>query len=242
MVCHVFRVKQLPEWIAIYSLQWRHDERDDVSNQQPHDCLLNRLFKAPIKETSKLRVTGLCEEDSPMTGEFPAQRASNAQMLPFDDVIMLSISPVRASIIEIWMKMLKGAFHEKDQYLGNVILVLWYPHFNGPKVSIMWRECPCNNGIIKFGGIVYATTIMDEKFGSHNQLGFYSLSSKIKYRKASKPRDWMLWWSRQSGIWQASRQWCCRGACQMSERLEKFKAESSRLHWILRKDVRSLNE
>ena len=31
------------------------------------------------KNTSKLRVTGLCEGNSPVTGEFPAQRASNAE-------------------------------------------------------------------------------------------------------------------------------------------------------------------
>ena len=61
------------------SLQWRHNERDGVSNHQPHDCLLNGLFKPQIKETSKLRVTGLCEGKSPGTGEFPAQRVSNAE-------------------------------------------------------------------------------------------------------------------------------------------------------------------
>ena len=60
------------------ALQWRHNERDGVSNHHPRDCLLNRLFKAQIKETSKLRVTGLCDGNSPKTGEFPAQRASNA--------------------------------------------------------------------------------------------------------------------------------------------------------------------
>ena len=31
------------------------------------------------KETSKLRVTGLCAGNSPMTGEFPTQMASNAE-------------------------------------------------------------------------------------------------------------------------------------------------------------------
>ena len=31
------------------------------------------------KKTSKLCVTGLCEGNSPVTGEFPAQRASNAE-------------------------------------------------------------------------------------------------------------------------------------------------------------------
>ena len=42
------------------------------------------------KKTSKLRVTGLCEGNSPVTGKFPAQRDSNAKkMFPFDDVIIL---------------------------------------------------------------------------------------------------------------------------------------------------------
>ena len=31
------------------------------------------------KKTSKLRVTGHCEGNMPVTGEFPAQRASNAE-------------------------------------------------------------------------------------------------------------------------------------------------------------------
>ena len=62
-----------------HTLQWRHNERDGVSNHQPHDCLLNRLFRHRSKETSKLRVTGLCEGNSPVTGEFTAQRASNAE-------------------------------------------------------------------------------------------------------------------------------------------------------------------
>ena len=61
------------------SLQWRHNERGGVSNHQPHDCLLNGLFGRRSKKTSKLRVTGLCAGNSPVTGEFPAQRASNAE-------------------------------------------------------------------------------------------------------------------------------------------------------------------
>ena len=50
-----------------------------VSNHQPHDCLLNHLFRRRSKKTSKLRVAGLCVGNSPVTGEFPAQRASNAE-------------------------------------------------------------------------------------------------------------------------------------------------------------------
>ena len=61
------------------ALQWRHNGRDGVSNHQPHDCLLNRLFGRRSKKTSKLRVTGLCAGKTPGTGEVPAQLASNAK-------------------------------------------------------------------------------------------------------------------------------------------------------------------
>ena len=33
-------------------LRWRHNEHDSVSNHQPHDCLLNRLFTRSSKKTS----------------------------------------------------------------------------------------------------------------------------------------------------------------------------------------------
>ena len=52
---------------------------DSVSNYQPHDCLLNRVFRRRSKKTSNLRVTGLCAGNSPGTGEFPAQMASKAE-------------------------------------------------------------------------------------------------------------------------------------------------------------------
>ena len=42
-----------------YSLQWHHNGHNSVSNHQPYDCLLNRLFRRRSKKISKLRVTGL---------------------------------------------------------------------------------------------------------------------------------------------------------------------------------------
>ena len=45
--------------------QWCHNGLDSVSNHQPHDCLHSRLFRRRSKKAS-------------MTGEFPAQMASNA--------------------------------------------------------------------------------------------------------------------------------------------------------------------
>ena len=70
---------QVVELQNFKSLQWRHNGRDCVSNHQPHDRLLNRLFRRRSKKTSKLRVSGLCAGNSPGTGEFPAQMASNAE-------------------------------------------------------------------------------------------------------------------------------------------------------------------
>ena len=49
-------------------LQWRHDEGSGVSNHQPHDCLLNRLFNGQIKENIK------APSHWPLWGEFTYDR------------------------------------------------------------------------------------------------------------------------------------------------------------------------
>ena len=105
------------------TLEWRHNGHDGVSNHRRLDCLFKRLFRRRSKKTSKLRVTDLCEGNSPGTGtgEFPGDRCIpgefpgtgefpvnsrgpvNSQrkwpvtrkIVLFDDVIMhLSYSPV----------------------------------------------------------------------------------------------------------------------------------------------------
>ena len=48
-------------------------------NHQHRGCLPNRLFTHRWKKTPKPRVTGLCVGNSPVTGGFPAQRASNVE-------------------------------------------------------------------------------------------------------------------------------------------------------------------
>ena len=75
-------------------LQWRHNERHGVSNYRPLDGLLNSLFRHRSKNTSKIRVTGLCEGNSPVTGEFPHKGPVTRKMFPFDDVIMGQITKV----------------------------------------------------------------------------------------------------------------------------------------------------
>ena len=50
--CTIMRRKQHESVFPIWSLQWRYNERDDVSNHQLHNCLPNRLFRQ-IKENTK---------------------------------------------------------------------------------------------------------------------------------------------------------------------------------------------
>ena len=111
------------------SLKWRHNGRDSVSNHQPHDCLLNHLFRRRSKKTSKLRVTGLCAGNSPGTGEFPAQMASYAEN------------------VSIWWR-----HHDQDRrsqwlgvnYIRSLILAVItypYPNFNGSKFRAWMSNC-----------------------------------------------------------------------------------------------------
>ena len=74
--------------LYVDSLQWRYNECDGVSNHQPHDCLFNSLFRRRPKNTPKLRVTGLCEGNSPVTGDCLRKGPVTRKMLPFNDVIV----------------------------------------------------------------------------------------------------------------------------------------------------------
>ena len=105
----------------LHALHWRHNERDGVSNRRFLDCLRSRLFRRGSEKT-KLRVTGLCEGNSPVAGEFLAQRASNAEMFPFDDVVMkLPFSCV----------LVQTPRYEPRQLPRNVALIRDLRNFNG---------------------------------------------------------------------------------------------------------------
>ena len=87
-----FNYRSMPDLIMYgkyeRTLQWRHNGRDCVSNQQPRDCLVKRLFRLRSKKTSKLRVTGLCAGNSPGPVNSPHKWPVTRKMFPFDDVIM----------------------------------------------------------------------------------------------------------------------------------------------------------
>ena len=71
------------------ALQWRHNERDGASNHQPHDCLLNLLFRHRSKKTSKRYaslafVRGIHRWPVDSLHKRPVTR----KVFPSDDVIM----------------------------------------------------------------------------------------------------------------------------------------------------------
>ena len=72
---------------SLMTLQWRHNGRDGVLNNQPHDCLLNRLFRDRSKKTPKLHVTGLCAGIHRWTMNSPHKWPETRKMFPFDDSI-----------------------------------------------------------------------------------------------------------------------------------------------------------
>ena len=74
-----------------YLLQWRHNGRDGVSNHQPHECLLSRLFNAQIKENIKAMRHSPCVRGIQRWSlNSPHKEPVPREMFPFDDVIMKS--------------------------------------------------------------------------------------------------------------------------------------------------------
>ena len=60
----------------VWTFQWRHKERDGVSNYQPHNYLLNVYRGTDPRNYQSAASLVSVSGTSPVTGEFPAQRAS----------------------------------------------------------------------------------------------------------------------------------------------------------------------
>ena len=112
----------------IWSLQWRHNGLDGVSNHQPHYCLLNRLFRRRLMKTSKLRVTGLCEDRWPVNS--PHKGPVTRKMFPFDDVIIgTEYSNIKYLSDKLYATDFPSMYDTKHRFanISNVKSVLpWY--------------------------------------------------------------------------------------------------------------------
>ena len=71
------------------ALHWYHNDRDGISNHQPHNCLLNCVYSCRSKKKTKFHITGFCDGNSQVISEFPQhKRPVTQKMFMFDDVIM----------------------------------------------------------------------------------------------------------------------------------------------------------
>ena len=124
-----------------------------AANYENHYCdvimgaitsrVLNGLFRRRSKKTSKLRVTGLCVGNSPVTDEFPTQNASNA------------------GNVSIWWRQ-KDNISVPLFFLLMPLRIIWY-------ISVWLHDCPCAGEIIlnHMGKINhYLTTTKHSKVGS----------------------------------------------------------------------------
>ena len=146
--------------ISVISLQWRHNGRGSVSNHQPNDCLLNRLFRRRSEKNIKVpRHWPLCGEFTG-TGEFPAQMASNAEIVSSwwrhhvrvrkSDVSML----IRTTITVTQVQRLRSSnWYEK--VIGTFILAT--------KVGIAgfkWIRWLCFNGSMTLISVSWQLTLL----------------------------------------------------------------------------------
>ena len=70
-------------------LQWRHNEHDGVSNHQPRDCLLNRLFSADQRKHHSSASLAFWRGIHRWPVNSPHRGPVTRKRFPFDDVIML---------------------------------------------------------------------------------------------------------------------------------------------------------
>ena len=145
------------------ALQWRHNECKCVSNHLRLDCLLNRSCIS--KETSKLRVTGLCEGNPPVTDDFPTQRASNTANV----FIWWRHHGLLCCLCLTWV-------HPKiPAWISNYIncnvceeITSPFPNFNGAAVEV-WEWI--NNVVLYFAGYVIAYYMLGSKLIHVNKRG-----------------------------------------------------------------------
>ena len=105
-----------------YSLQWRHNKCDGISNHQPQDCLLNPYSGAHQRKdqssTSLAFVRGF-------TGDFPTQRPVTPKMFPFEDTIMGKMPSLywnRAQVYRLILKQCQWVINCRDYCIMKVFV------------------------------------------------------------------------------------------------------------------------
>ena len=103
-ILFMFVILEVPRDLSIFPLQWRHNERDGVSNHQPHDCLLNRLFGDRSKKNHNSALLAFVRGIHRSPVNSPHKEPVTPKRFPFDDVIMpfASLNDVIHWTTEMW--------------------------------------------------------------------------------------------------------------------------------------------
>ena len=148
--------------IQPYTLQWRHNERDGVSNHQPQDCLLNRLFTAHQRKHQS-------SSSLAWPVNSPHKKPVTRKMLPFDDVIMITYLSTHWSLAthdcfcELGHQWFRSSFvarsapsHYLDKYWPTVTInwTLQSTHLSSCTQSVDNQNVNCYN----------KTTVADENY------------------------------------------------------------------------------
>ena len=139
-----------------FAVTWRHHVKTSLHyNDAIMGTVASQIISLTIvystvysdadqRKHQKLRVTGLCAGNSPGTGEFPGQIASNAEMFPFDDVIMFVEAKQAGPRIN--MKMLIYQYR-KSQFGDKTVVWSSCLHngisYTGKMASLYWISPKC---------------------------------------------------------------------------------------------------
>ena len=135
---------------------------------------VKRLFRRRSKKPSKLRVTGLCAWNPSVRGGSPPpppppppQRATNAEMWPFDDVVMdpphkgPAITSFVASFLVRLNKLLDNesacrcfdtSCRSFDSLWNVKVLLYFYIHYSSYLYSLQNENTPIKRHIISLSG------------------------------------------------------------------------------------------
>ena len=72
------------------ALQWRYNGHDSVSNHQPHNCLLNHLFRRRQRNHQCFASLAFVRGIHRWPVNSPHKGPVTRKMIPFDDVIMVA--------------------------------------------------------------------------------------------------------------------------------------------------------
>ena len=84
------------------TLQWRHNGCDWVSNHQPHDSLLRRVFRrrSNLRKHQRSASLAFVRGIHGWPGNSPRKRPVMRKMFPFDDVIMRMVFLLKQGLSE----------------------------------------------------------------------------------------------------------------------------------------------